>query len=214
MESGRLRIDRATGLSPARCCARSGSCRPPGRWLNGSLDINCRSGSDLTGASLPSAMLRASVRLRRSSHSRAEGYYPSSAFGGLSRRCRWLGWIAEGNTYSTHAHRCCNQFASQHRSSAMRRTFPSLSLVGVDCRGQYVFNTRPSLLQPVCKPASLVRLRRTFPENSLVGRWHAGLIAFKKNSACCSFYAVPLTWDSLLPAETSWSPACTCRPFT
>ena len=54
---------------------RAAFCRPPGRWLIGSLDIEYRAGWGLMGASLPSAMLRASVRLRRPSHSRAEGYW-------------------------------------------------------------------------------------------------------------------------------------------
>ena len=39
-------------------------------------------------------------------------------YGGLSRRCRRLGWIAEGITYSTHAHRCRSQTEACHPSSA------------------------------------------------------------------------------------------------
>ena len=49
----------------------------------------------------------------------ARGYRRSSACGGLSRRCRWLGWIAEGITYSTHAHRCRSQAEACHRLSAL-----------------------------------------------------------------------------------------------
>ena len=65
----------------------------------------------------------------------------------------------------------------------LRRTFPTTSMVGRDGQRSVVFNTRPSLMQPVCKLPPVVRLRRTFPACSRAGRLIAGLMVFKKNRA-------------------------------
>ena len=58
------------------------------------------------GASFPPAMLRASVRLRQTSPSRAGGYWQSSACGGLSRCCRWLDRRDAGMSFPKRARAC------------------------------------------------------------------------------------------------------------
>ena len=116
---GSFRIERAIPTF-----SRS-TCRPPGRWLNGSLDIDCRAGSGLSGASLnrglspaatigrpppadsPGVFVGLAIKrrvdcVRVKPRDIAKIYDRPSASGGLSRRIRWFDWRVEARSCSNH----------------------------------------------------------------------------------------------------------------
>ena len=197
---GSFRIERAIPTF-----SRS-TCRPPGRWLNGSLDIDCRAGSGLSGASLnrglspaatigrpppadsPGVFVGLAIKrrvdcVRVKPRDIAKIYDRPSACGFPNNVNGWMGWTKLGRVpiICSWVHPIPNQPIAFRTivvppAGALVERLIEYRLSG----GLGSIGDRSTAGSRPRLP-SVVRLRRTLPAYSLVWRLNAGLIVFESN---------------------------------